>query len=542
MYPVNKTVPFTTSEVKSFVSTSEVVGEGVRTISFDRLIKGDDLIDDFVEIQNDRISQLRQNALGNSIESIADNIDRYLEAHDESVGENNIPSHRIKYGMSSGLIDLNTEALILTESGWETHDGKVVASKDAGLHEIERVASRYAEIVTTISHSHLEVFDRKGKVVLNGKVVAERVKSNAYSDEWFMHESGRTLIGNAERVLHHQNEPFYLLENAAKFSESLYHGSLHKSDELDDVTLRSPLQETHGASSPGVGIYMAGLNEVVKVYANGISLERQSLKEFVVKNTDPNYSHDDRQGVVFKAELSNGLSIYNADYNSGSSVYTSVAKPSPYVFLAVINADKSLDRKDWVKYRAISELSCAENHFEVYRAIERLSVELDDSGKTGSIVIPKVFASMGYNSVRVAPPSKEQISMMRKLSNDIAGNMEGYIDDIKDRCDGNPKSLLESFRNYSQFLLNGVSGRIDNNHVIVFGDRNSVQFSVDFTDKIVLPKNDYFKSKSYDDLINDPLFYSDNGKNYDDWSLKQLSRYISKVNEKTIERGEGLDR
>lgn len=531
MYPVNKTVSSTTSKVKFFVSSFETVGEGVRTISFNDLIKGEHVISDLIDLQNESINYWRQH--GYTADHLRESIDTYVSSHNHNLGSNHsIPSHRLKYGIKNGLIDLNSEALILTDEGWRTHSGLLVADKNANFKEIESIAKKYTEIIPTLTHEQLESFDRKGKIVLNGEVVAEKINPSLYDDEWYIHAQSRTLIGNAKRVLHHQDIPFYLTEDVSAITESLYHGALYDEQETDAISLRDPIERSFGASSPAKGVYMAGLNEAVKVYANGMSMERQALKEFVIENLDREYTNENRQGVIFKARLSNNVSIYNADYNAGCSVYTTVVKPSPYALLAIIN-HSSTDNKDRVKARVISELSCAENPFEVYRCIERLSESLESQYDRRKI-IEKVFNAMGYDSIRIAPPTKEQIQKMYEINQDISKNMDSYISNMKGQCSGNPKSILNDFMNYSQFLLRGVSGLIDRNHVIVF-DNDDLPFKVQFTEKLVLPKNEYFKTRSLEALESDPIFSKQNGKNFDNWSLKQLSRHIERVKNNPLE-------
>lgn len=339
------------------------------------------------------------------------------------------------------------------------------------------------------------------------------------------------MSGDAERVLHHQDEPCYYTTTSHDLDNSLYHGALYKSSEIDSISLDEPLRRTFGASSPGDGIYLAGLNEAVKVYANGISPERQSLKEWVVANTDPDYTNEGRNGVVFKARLADDISLYDADYNSGASVLTTSDKPSPYVFLAILN-NSDTEHQPMKKARAISEISCAENPFEVYRAIERFASEVEVS-KDSSKIIPMVFASMGYDAVRVSPPQKHQIDKMREIEKLIRDNPDKFESELSSRVTGNPKSIINSFLNYSNSLLSGVSGRIDKHHVIVFRDE-SERNGVEFVDFLVLPEHSYFKDRGFEKIQNDPVFSSVNAKNYDKWSLSRLSKYVDKIERKEL--------
>lgn len=539
MHPINETVSQTTNKVKIFVeSRISDISQSNRTYSFSDLLTRTDFHDRLEGFLNAH-SEIRNIQLRSSIDN-NENLDNYIREHAISASENkSISELRLIHGFRAGLIDLNTEALMLTDKGWASHKGEIVANKDASFEDISSICESYSSILPTFTAQDLKRADEIGKLYIRDKLVAEKVNPNApdgLSNDWYIFSQDRVLTGFPDRVLHHQDEPVYIVPDTMSLSQGMYHAGLFLESDVanDAVSLNAPNEHTFGISVPGNGVYLANLDEVVKKFGNGISLARQHMKEYIVDNIDPNYTNENRQGVVFKGEVDLSLSIYDANYNDGTYMASSTAKPSPYAIMAVIN-NSSHPNQEILKLRAISDLSCAENPFEVYRCIERLSHEITNQGKSPSPVIPTIFASMGYDSVKITPPTKAQRASLKELREDFMNDDGELWSEFKYYCkEGNPNSTRKQFINYSSNLLSGVSGAIENSHLVIYStDKEKVKF----IEKLALPKHTYFTcDNKLESLESDPVFSQDNGKNYDSWDLKRLNKYIESTTNKSMKR------
>ena len=495
-------------------------------ISFAQLVRGemDTMTIDFI------LEDIRDSSFpGDEREGVLKSI---IDSHAEDLkGKNvNIPETRITHGFEVGAIDFAKGAIYRTENAWIDQDGELFAMADMPLDSIKAKVSEYVTILPVLTHEQLSEADETGELYVGGELEAQKIDG-----QWFIFDQNRSCPSpyNALKVLSQLNIPSYLSNDIQEVSEKMFHGSMERSEDIESgkVTVDKPFN-SYGLSLQGNGFYMAELNEVVKTYANGSSAERSSLQfELKERGIDKSYSNKERQGVVFDCELSDSVHYYDANFYSANNVNSTTHKPSPHILNSIISNSKlDQDSKTLLLKNVMGQLSVAETPYDVFIAINKLSVEMSSRNHGDAKennVMGKLFSSMGYNAVKFTPPTVKDRKFLSDMIESLK-NGSGEVHEYLESLSLHP-AVKEKFKNhailYQSALQEPLAPHFDKSNMIVFSPDAS---KIKFKGMLVLPQHAH-THLSYGETgqVNDAVFDTD--FDYNKLTLNQLSKKINMI-------------
>ncbi len=448
-------------------------------------------------------------------------INLLLQEHKHYVTREENPSigdRRFNYGFNAGLIDFVSGAYVKTNSGWMDHSMRKVAEVTASKEHLKEIVSNYVRIIPTLDERFFKDADRKGVLIVEGKLIATKE-----GESWRLSDSQRLLYGDAIRALHHSSQEAILANSKVGFKT--YHGVVNPESLVEKTKGEFHGFESYPFSVQGDGFYMCALNEAVRTYANTSSSERVSqkteLREVLGQDTS-----EDRIGVVHQCELSDNVSVWDCDFNLEYHSNSSDDKPSPFALKAVVEAfgdSLSEQMKNIIAYKVISMNQNAGTNFDNYMAVNELCSDLRNGDSRGEVrnLLGMFTQSLGHDAISISPPTKLDLKPLSDFILSVKDKTgEDYEFMTKNKVTSNP--IIRSMESYLVKSANNSPAGIEKGHVILFNpneDRCKVEKGLILKKHQQMIENKFFVSDA---------FFDKSGKSFDELTLNQLERFMNK--------------
>lgn len=370
-----------------------------------------------------------------------------------------IDSRRIDRGFSAGLIDL-VKGVVYKDGDHWFHDTNKLDCETK--EELENYIANVVKVVPFLSNKDISDMDSLGEVVISGQSVAKRSGEN----EWVLTKTGRSLSGNAERVLHHQDMAVVLPSSSNDID--MYHGLTQSSG-----TYEHNGWKTLPSSKQGEGCYATlSKREAICVYANPKSMEVGSKK---YSNPDiPELQVARDYGFLLSVKPHAEAHIFQADLAESTSFKDCSNMPSPYLIEKLVDSyktDNNAYHMDLAGKRAIMSIINSTNTFDIYMALNVLQDEVQrhvERDLTSQVsILRDSFSSMGYDSVLIKEPSKEVLELKSILVSELKKPLSDTTCSLEDNG-VNPVGVLKSINDYFSAVEKNLPPKLEGGHFISF--------------------------------------------------------------------------